>query len=319
MKTEEVGPASQPPSPPEGHYAPSSPDDTVALSATKSERMRDKDGQPFPIDTTADVMAEYNAWQRETPDADDIRAQPTIPFPGTSPPNAVAKSESANDTSFEKMFSGTSSPSNSLPQPSSFYQAAEMTHHSWANPNHPAWSMTDMEPLPYDPSVFFPSMRGTQPNHGNFMRQIDHLDGASKNIASRHSVIIGSSPIVDSSYPSNRNSSTKVSTRSSSSSVAYAHYPPELQESVASSLKPKGKTRHSKSPSPPTPSLDQDQATLYPPSLQASATSASLKSSATSGLDSWQVKFQQLIEYKKKHGNTDVPQKQSLGSWVNKV
>ena len=305
MKTEEVGPASQPPSPPEGHYAPSSPDDTVALSATKSERMRDKDGQPFPIDTTADVMAEYNAWQRETPDADDIRAQPTIPFPGTSPPN-----ESANDTSFEKMFSGTSSPLNALPQPRSFYQPIT---NSWNNPNHPAmW-----EPLPYDPS--FPSMRGTQPNHGNFMRQIDHLDGASKNIASRHSVIIGSSPIVDSSYPSNRNSSTKVSTRSSSSSVAYAHYPPELQESVASSLKPKGKTRHSKSPSPPTPSLDQDQATLYPPSLQASATSASLKSSATSGLDSWQVKFQQLIEYKKKHGNTDVPQKQSLGSWVNKV
>lgn len=302
MKTEEVEPAgSQPPSPPEGHYAPSSPDDTVALSATKSERMRDKDGRPFPIDTTADVMAEYNTWQQETPDADDIRAQPTIPFPGTSPPNAVAKSESANDTSFEKMFSGTSSPSNALPQPSSFYQPI----YSWNNPNHPAmW-----EPLPYDPSASFPSMRGTQPNHGNFMRQIDQLDGASQNIASRHSVIIASSPIVDSSYPSNRNSSTKVSTRSSSSSsVAHAS---------ASSLKPKANTRHSKSPSPPTPSLDQ--ATLYPPSLQASATTASLKSSATSGLDSWQVKFQQLIEYKKIHGNTDVPQKQSLGSWVNKV
>lgn len=300
MKTEEVGPASQPPSPPEGHYAPSSPDDTVALSATKPERMRDKDGRPFPIDTTADVLAEYNTWQQETPDADDIRAQPTIPFPGTSPPNAVAKSESANDTAFKKMFSGTSSPSNALPQPSSFYQPI----YSWNNPNHPAmW-----EPLPYDPSASFPSMRGTQPNHGNFMRQIDQLDGASQNIASRHSVIIASSPIVDSSYPSNRNSSTKVSTRSSSSS-SVAH--------SASSLKPKANTRHSKSPSPPTPSLDQ--ATLYPPSLQASATTASLKSSATSGLDSWQVKFQQLIEYKKKHGNTDVPQKQSLGSWVNKV
>ena len=71
--------------------------------------------------------------------------------------------------------------------------------------------------------------------------------------------------------------------------------PHSLQESATamSSLKPKAKKKshQSKSPSPPAPGL----------------------------ADPWFTKFEELKQYKKENGTTDVPQKLQLGSWVNKV
>lgn len=55
------------------------------------------------------------------------------------------------------------------------------------------------------------------------------------------------------------------------------------------------------------------QASIPPP-----ITASKKQKSEHDRSDPWTEKFEQLKRYKDKHGNSDVPQKDSLGSWVNK-